>query len=315
MDLENGSVTEGGPRYPRYKNTGQFCSYTYPTPRDFAVVTEKNSKGCKVRKLRLGKVPGLLRCYNQRTNLKGDLKTCTVVRKNIGTHYEYYACISYEPLPEKRKEGKKGLVGVDIGISNIAALSDGTVFPGEYAYLRTEEELKKTHQKLRSLLPFTDGYRKTKAVLNHIYEKIDNRRRNTTERISRYIVDNYDIIAMEDLSVAQLRRIARDRRMLKRYNDVKLGELRRRIQDKAGSAGCSVILVDPRGTSQICSGCGSYVKKDLSVRMHICPVCGLEMDRDVNGARNIYARALSQMPQGSAGDPRPGLVRAEEPAV
>ena len=278
-------------------------------------MTEKNSKGCKVRKLRLGKVPGLLRCYNQRTNLKGDVKTCTILRKDIGTHYEYYACISYEPLPEKRKEGKKGLVGVDIGISNIAALSDGTVFPGEYAYLQKEEELRKTQRKLSTLSRFTDGYRKTKAVLNHVYEKIDNRRRNTTEKISRYIVDRYDIIAMEDLSVAQLRRIAMDRRMLKRYNDVKLGELRRRIQDKAGSAGCSIIFVDPRGTSQICSGCGSYVKKDLSVRTHVCPVCGYVCDRDVNGARNIYARALSQMPQGSAGDPRPGFVRAEKPAV
>ena len=92
-------------------------------------------------------------------------------------------------------------------------------------------------------------------------------------------------------------------------------ELRRRIQDKAESAGCSVILVDPRGTSQTCSGCGAFVKKDLSVRVHACPVCGLTIDRDVNAARNILARALSQTPQGSAGDPRPGFVRAEKPAV
>ena len=59
MDLEDGTVTEGGPRYPRYKNPGQFCSYAYPTPRDFTVVTGRNSKGCRKRMLRLGKVPGL----------------------------------------------------------------------------------------------------------------------------------------------------------------------------------------------------------------------------------------------------------------
>ena len=307
MDLEDGSFTEGGPRYPRYKNAGRFCSYTYPSPRDFAVVTGKNTKGCKIRKLRLGKVPGLLRCYNQRTNLKGYLKTCTVVRKDVGTHYEYYACISYEPLPERPKEGRKGSVGVDIGISNIAALSDGTVFRGEYAYLEKEKELKRVQQKLSATPASSPRYGRIKAVLNHIYEKINNRRRNTTEDISRYIADNYDTIAMEDLSVSQLRRISRDRWMLKRYNDVKLGELRRRIQDKAASAGCSVILVDPRGTSQICSGCGAYVKKDLSVRMHVCPACGLEIDRDVNAARNILARALSAVPiHGSTGDPSSG---------
>ncbi len=315
MDLEDGTVTEGGPRYPRYKNPGQFCSYAYPSCRDYAVIIGRNSKGCRKRMLRLGKVPGLLRCYNQRTRIKGDVKTCTVVRKDAGTHFEYYACVSYEPLPERPKEGKKKAVGVDIGISNIAALSDGTVFRGEYAYLQKEEELKRVQRKLSSLSALTEGYRKTKAVLNHIYEKIDNRRRNTTENISRYIADNYDTIAMEDLSVAQLRRRSRDRWMTKRYNDVKLGELRRRIQDKAESAGCSVILVDPRGTSQICSSCGAYVKKDLSVRVHVCPACGLTIDRDVNAARNILARALSQNPQGSAGDPRPGFVRAEKPAV
>jgi putative transposase len=200
-------------------------------------------------------------------------------------------------------------------MTGFLALEDGTVFRGEYAYLQKEKELKKVQQKLSSLSALTEGYRKTKAVLNHIYERIDNRRRNTTENISRYIADNYDTIAMEDLSVARLRRKSKDRWMTKRYNDVKLGELRRRIQDKAESAGCSVILVDPRGTSQICSGCGAFVKKDLSVRVHVCPVCGLNIDRDVNAARNILARALSQTPQGSAGDPRPGFVRAEKPAV
>ena len=51
-------------------------------------------------------------------------------------------------------------------------------------------------------------------------------------------------------------------------------------------------FVDPRGTSQVCSGCGAVVGKDLSVRIHRCPWCGLAIDRDVNAARNILKRGL-----------------------
>jgi putative transposase len=53
-----------------------------------------------------------------------------------------------------------------------------------------------------------------------------------------------------------------------------------------------IAFVSPRGTSQTCSGCGAYVGKDLSVRVHRCPGCGLTIDRDVNAARNILKRGL-----------------------
>ena len=52
-----------------------------------------------------------------------------------------------------------------------------------------------------------------------------------------------------------------------------------------------IVLVGPKGTSQICSQCVSYVRKDLSVRTHVCTHCGYTADRDVNAARNILARA------------------------
>jgi putative transposase len=51
-------------------------------------------------------------------------------------------------------------------------------------------------------------------------------------------------------------------------------------------------FVDPRGTSQMCSGCGVRVGKSLGERMHLCPTCGLVLDRDVNAAWNILKRGL-----------------------
>jgi len=74
------------------------------------------------------------------------------------------------------------------------------------------------------------------------------------------------------------------------------------LEYKAESAGIPVIAVKPANTSQACSGCGSIVPKDLSVRIHECPHCGIVLDRDVNAARNILTLAL-QTPLGRSGQP------------
>jgi len=64
---------------------------------------------------------------------------------------------------------------------------------------------------------------------------------------------------------------------------------------KAASAGRTVIAVDPRGTSQRCSQCGTVVKKDLSVRTHNCPYCGFKTSRDLNSALEILRLGLESV--------------------
>ena len=96
-------------------------------------------------------------------------------------------------------------------------------------------------------------------------------------------------------------------------NQAGWGVLLHAIACKAESAGKYVVAVDPRGTSQACSGCGVLVPKDLGVRVHDCPHCGLRMDRDHNAAVNICALGRSAAPWSEAFDPtqaRSGLEAA-----
>ncbi|MGI0080215.1 MAG: zinc ribbon domain-containing protein, partial [Nitrososphaerales archaeon] len=72
------------------------------------------------------------------------------------------------------------------------------------------------------------------------------------------------------------------------------GKLRNLPAYKAERRGGRVILVNPRGTSQKCSGCGEVVPKSLSERVHTCLNCGLTLDRDINAARNILKWGLEQ---------------------
>ena len=72
-----------------------------------------------------------------------------------------------------------------------------------------------------------------------------------------------------------------------------------------------IVLVDPRGTSQICSGCERIVRKGLGTRVHSCPGCGLVMDRDVNAAVNILDRGRACHPEPVRWSNRPALGHIE----
>ena len=96
LDIDTFSFNLPDHHFPRYKSYSQFNSITYPSPRDYSVVTEKKGRKNK-RMLRLGKIPALIRCYNQSTKFDGIMKTCTIKRKDMGRYSLYFACISYEP--------------------------------------------------------------------------------------------------------------------------------------------------------------------------------------------------------------------------
>ena len=85
--------------FPRYRKPGRYRSYTYPSNRNFSIVIGKDDRNRRCRRLKLGKVPGMIRCYNQVTEPRGEMKTCTISRENRGTHFEYYASIVYEDVP------------------------------------------------------------------------------------------------------------------------------------------------------------------------------------------------------------------------
>ena len=298
---------------PRFKKPARFGSFTNPLHTD--IFTERIGR----RLLKLSKVKDPIRCYNQDTPLPGIPKTCTIRRISCGTHTEYYASLScYDG--NGRRSGDMFIeyqepraVGIDIGVSRTAVLSDGTVFENDHMYSRLLKDIKEKHEELSSMAPNTSGYKKARSRLDHLYRKLTGRRRNNVETISRKIVNDYDIICMEDLSIKGLRKVSKSKRMTNAYDDASLGLLRRRIEDKAMEAGRAFVSVDPKDTSQICSKCGAYVEKSLRVRIHRCPECGLKMDRDLNSAINILRRGLTGNPSPASRGESPGhATRAQQ---
>ena len=84
-----------------------------------------------------------------------------------------------------------------------------------------------------------------------------------------------------------------EKKYSKSIADAAWAQLLQRLSCKAEEAGKTVVVVDPRGTSQVCSRCGQVVYKDISVRIHQCPHCGLHIDRDLNASFNILRLGCS----------------------
>jgi|SRR6185312_12453417 len=138
-------------------------------------------------------------------------------------------------------------------------------------------------------------------------DSIEELRASINHKVAVDLVRRFDHIAIEDLNVKGLAQM----RLAKQVHDAAWAQFRAILTAKAESAGRELVVVDPRGTSQYCSGCGAEVRKALSVRVHDCPHCGLRLDRDVNAAKNVKARGQrvrGGLSSGRPEEPRRGLA-------
>lgn len=263
------------PGFPRYKGENRYHSFTYPQPQEKMIPANG-----KVYLPKIGRVK--IKLHRE---IPGNIKTVTVTRRNG----KYYACFTVEVesvlLP---KTGRT--VGIDVGVSAFVATSDGLLVQSPQTYRKAEKSLKTLQREVSRRKKGSNRRRKSVQKLASVHEKIANQRKDIAHKTARYLVNNYDLIAHEDL---QIKNMVKNHHLAKSIQDSGWGMFFDILAYKAEDAGKQVVKVNPHNTSQMCSGCGHIVKKTLAVRIHKCPHCGLELDRDINAARNILATALS----------------------
>ncbi len=260
--------------YPRLKSEGRYDSITYPQEPGFRI---ENGK------LRLSKI-GVLKLKMHR-DIAGHVKSCTV-RKD-GNHW--YACFSVEHEPEKRAIPLKS-TGIDVGIKNFAALSDGSEIVNPKYLRKTETKLKRVQRSLSRKKMGGTNRIKSRALVANVHRKIRNQRLDFHHKEAKRIVDGYGFIAVEDLKIKNM---LRNRHLSKSISDAGWGNFVNILAYKAEEAGCRLEKVAPHHTSIDCSRCGTPVPKTLATRIHHCDACGLTLDRDHNAAINILQRATA----------------------
>ncbi len=243
--------------------------------------------------------------FIQHREMEGTIKTCTIKREGVHWYAVFTCEVETEKLPVSYED-----VGIDLGITHFAALSDGTFIDNPRHYRKAEKKLVKFQQALSRKK--RGSHRRKKAVqqIAMAHRKIRNQRKDVHHKASRKLVNRYQVIVFEDLQAKHMSKAPKPKqdehgKYLPNGARAKAG-LNKSILDagwdmfiemtkaKAASAGRTVLCVNPTYTSQICSGCGAVAKKDLSERWHSC-VCGTELDRDTNAAINILALGKKQL--------------------
>ncbi|HPX72947.1 IS200/IS605 family transposase ISMma22 [anaerobic digester metagenome] len=204
---------------------------------------------------------------------------------------KWYACFSveYEPNPAPQKETT---VGVDVGLTSFATLSNGEKIENPRFFRTDEKILAKAQRRLSKAEKGTPERKKARTIVAHVHERIANRRLNFAHQTSRQRVNRFGTIVFEDLNI---RNMQKNHSLAKSIADVAWNQFVTITTSKAEDAGSHVILANPRNTSQMCSRCGMIVAKKCSDRVHSCPHCGLELDRDQNAAINILRLGLQSL--------------------
>lgn len=263
--------------YPRFKGKNRYDSISYPQS-GFSI------DGNVIWLSKIGDIK-----FKLHRPIDGVVKRLTIRRSSTKKWYVSFLVGESEKhtLPYSEE-----IVGIDMGILNFAALSNGDVVTNPRFLLADEERLKKAQSKRDKLPKGSPQRRKASKAVSHLYEKVTNRREDFAQQLSRQWINKYGTIVFEDLNITKM---VHNHNLAKSILDASWSKLIQYTSYKAEDAGRKVILVNPANTSQMCSSCGQIVKKDLSIRIHNCPYCGLSIDRDLNAALNIARLGLQSL--------------------
>ena len=258
--------------YPRFRGRGWYDSFCYPQWGNGAKLVDG--------RLVLSKIGSIRVCADR--PLDGTPKTCSIVRKADGW-YAHIACETTDTSLPATGES----VGVDVGLTHFATLSTGETIANPRHDRAAERRSRKAQRRVSRRVKGSKRRAKARTLLAKAHLHVQRQRRDFAHKTALTLVCRFDGIAVEDLHI---RGMLRNHALAKHIQDVGWGQFRTILSQKAESAAKTVIAVNPAGTSQTCSDCGSRVPKQLSDRWHSCPYCGCELDRDHNAARNILMR-------------------------
>ena len=256
--------------------------------------------GGKLRLPKIGDVP-----VRWSRDLPSAPSSVTVIMDAAGRYFASFVVEAGEdPLP-----GLAADVGIDLGLTHFAVMSDGRKVASPKFLRRAERNLRKAQKALSRKVKGSSNRDKARIKVARQHAKVADSRRDWQHKLSTEIIRDNQAVYVEDLCVAGLGRT----RLAKSVHDAGWSAFTSMLEYKARRHGRTFIRIGRwEPTSQVCSACG--VKdgpKPLSVREWTCAACGVTHDRDVNAARNILALGRRERLNACGGDVRPLLAVAD----
>ena len=257
--------------YPKFKSKRDRCS-SY---------TSKRVKLCDGH-IKLPRI-GMVKCRVSK-QIAGRVLSVTISQTPSG---KYFAAIIYTDVEifEAKKTGN--VIGIDLGIKELATTSNGCCFENPKHYYKSQKKLAKLQKRLSRKPKDSNNWNKARTRVAYIHEHIANQRLDNTHKMTTALVRDYDSIFVETLGTKNM---IKNKRLAKVISDAAWGEIVRQLEYKCNWYGKKLIKVDRfYPSSQICSSCGfkNEETRNLSIRKWDCPQCGASHNRDVNAAKNI----------------------------
>lgn len=264
--------------YPQFRKKGR-CDSFYLSNDVFEV------DGNKIKIPKLGWVK-----MAEKLRFSGKIMSATVSR----TADKWFVSITVE-IPDEtiqlNRPENQSAVGVDLGISALATLSDGEIIYGAKPYKALLKQIRRLSRSLSRKKKGGKNYLKTKRKLARLHARIRNIRQDCLHKLTTRLAENYAIIGIEDLNVKGM---MQNRHLAQRIGDMGFYEFKRQLAYKVAMRGGTLVLADRWfASSKTCSSCGyKLTELPLSVRQWQCPACQAEHDRDINAACNLRDYAL-----------------------
>ncbi|MBN6749316.1 transposase [Acidithiobacillus sp. PG05] len=289
-------------KFPKFKKKFVHDSMRYPEPDHirFDLKLADQDGRHVLPKIFLPKI-GWVK-FRKSCIIGGEIRNVTVSR--AGGHW--YVAIQTEKTVADPVRQATTAVGGDRNVAdNVLTLSDGTMFLPVTAYRDLQKRLAREQRKLAHKVKFSANWKKQKAKIARLHQRIAATRKTILHQISTIISKNHAVVVLEDLKVQNMtasakgtveqpgRNVRQKSGLNKSILDQGWGMLKQMLGYKLQWAGGTLLLVDPAYTSQACASCGAVDAGNRKAAVFRCLHCGHEAHADVNAAQNILARGLA----------------------
>jgi putative transposase len=280
---------------PKFKSKNNKQAYKL-SPASLNIHMEK----CKIRLAKIGWVKTV---FDRNISEGVKIVNATISKDKVGDYF--ISILVEEEIKQKGKTNKS--IGIDVGLTHFATLSNGKKFQNPRYFVESQNKIAKIQRQLTRKVKGSNRWKKCLKKLAYACRKVARQRSDFLHNLSTYLVNNFDVIAIEDLNVQGMQK---NHKLAKSISDAAWSEFFRQLQYKSSWYGKTLLKVGRfEPTSKTCHICG-YYKKDMTLadRIWACPQCGTVLDRDENAAINILNKAVDA----NTAQQTPGVSKTNE---